>query len=302
VRVLFVCTGNTCRSSMAEALAGSLTDWEVRSAGVAALEGDPASPNAVRVMQSKQIDLSTHASRRVDGDLIEWADLVLTMTRQHAALLMAHFPGHSAKIHTLRGFANAGSNDDEDIEDPFGGDVAAYERAAAEIEESILRICETHKEETQMKSSKARLAIGCDHAGVGLKRDIIAFVNDLGFEISDMGCDCVTSVDYPDYAHKVASAVARGDYDFGILICGTGIGMSIAANKVRGIRAALCGDSFSARASREHNDANVLCLGQRVVGPGLALDIVSTWLESTHIGGRHARRVEKMMALEAGEE
>ncbi len=93
-----------------------------------------------------------------------------------------------------------------------------------------------------------------------------------------------------------------GDYDLGILICGTGIGMSVAANKVRGIRAALCGDSFSARASREHNDANVLCLGQRVVGPGLALDIVDAWLGASFQGGRHARRVEKMMALEARED
>jgi ribose 5-phosphate isomerase B len=300
VRVLFVCTGNTCRSSMAAVLAENLTDWEVRSAGVAAVEGEPASPNAVRVMESRGMDLSTHASTQVDGDLMEWADLILTMTGQHSALLMAHCPEHSAKIHTLRSFA--GFEDREDIEDPFGGNLAAYEKATADIEESISKIYEMCKEEKQVKSTKARLAIGCDHAGVGLKRDVIAYVRDLGFEISDMGCDCVTSVDYPDYAEKVGAAVARGDHDLGILICGTGIGMSMAANKMRGIRAALCGDSFSARASREHNDANVLCLGQRVVGTGLALDIVSAWLEASYIGGRHARRVEKIIALEAREE
>ncbi len=300
MRVLFVCTGNTCRSSMAEAIAAHKTDWEVRSAGVVAMAGDPASHNAMLVMEAKGIDLSSHEAAQVDEDLLNWADLILTMTRQHANVLTSRFPACSAKVHTLLGYA--GAHENENVEDPFGGDIAAYESTAEAIETAILRIYGTQKEEQRMRTGKARLAVGCDHAGVELKRDILAFVADLGYEACDMGCEGAASVDYPDYARIVATAVAAGEYDLGILICGTGIGMSMAANKVKGVRAALCGDTFSARASREHNDANVLCLGQRVVGPGLVLDIVATWLGSAHLGGRHARRVEKIMALETGGE
>jgi len=143
-----------------------------------------------------------------------------------------------------------------------------------------------------------RIAVGADHAGYWLKEEIIRFLQASGYPVEDMGTSGEESVDYPDYAARVARAVATGQADLGILICGTGIGMSITANKVRGIRAAVATDSYMARMAREHNDANILCLGGRVLGAGSALEIVQAFLQSRFAGGRHARRVEKIQALE----
>ncbi len=143
-----------------------------------------------------------------------------------------------------------------------------------------------------------RIAIGADHAGYALKETLVAYMRERGLEVLDFGTHSSDSVDYPDYARAVAEAVARGDADFGVLICGTGVGMSIAANKVPGIRAAAVSDVYSARMSRAHNDANILCMGGRVVGPGLAIEILETWLRTPFEGGRHARRLEKIRQLE----
>ena len=144
-----------------------------------------------------------------------------------------------------------------------------------------------------------KIAIGADHAGFRLKDEIVPLLKELGHEVEDFGCDCSQSVDYPDYAIPVCERVVKGEADRGILICGTGIGMSIAANKVPGIRCALVHDLFSAKATREHNDSNVLALGERVVGPGLAQEIVRVWLETPFSQGeRHVNRVNKVMAIE----
>ncbi len=144
-----------------------------------------------------------------------------------------------------------------------------------------------------------KIAIGSDHAGYRLKGEVAALAKKLGNDVLDLGTHSEESVDYPDFAVKVAQAVSRGEAGLGILVCGTGLGMAIAANKVRGIRAVTCGDTFSARASRQHNDANVLCVGARVTGGGLALDIVRVWLESEFQGGRHQRRVSKITEIES---
>jgi len=138
------------------------------------------------------------------------------------------------------------------------------------------------------------IALGCDHGGYTLMLEIKVMLDDMGLEYKDFGTFTEESCDYPDYAHAVSNAVAAGECERGILVCGTGIGMSIAANKVRGIRAALCGDCFSAEMTRRHNDANILCLGARVTGNGLALQIAKIFLETPFDGGRHARRVEKI--------
>ena len=143
-----------------------------------------------------------------------------------------------------------------------------------------------------------KIIIGSDHGGIHLKEVLKQHLTERGIEVYDAGTYTEESCDYPDIALQVCRAVTAGDGDRGVLVCGTGIGMSMAANKVKGIRAALCGDVFSATMSREHNDANVICLGERVLGPGLAVCILDAWLGTEFAGGRHARRVNKIMAIE----
>ena len=143
------------------------------------------------------------------------------------------------------------------------------------------------------------IAVGSDHAGFGLKQATLSLLAELGHTYEDFGCHDTSSVDYPDIALPLAEAVSQGKFDRGILVCSTGVGMSIAANKVSGIRAALCHDTFSARRSREHNDANILCMGEWVAGKGLAREIIIAYLDSDFVGGRHARRVEKVHHIES---
>ncbi len=144
-----------------------------------------------------------------------------------------------------------------------------------------------------------RIAVGSDHGGFDLKQEIIRYLKESGHTYRDFGAYSTDPVDYPDFAKAVGQAVAEGHFKRGILICGTGIGASISANKIKGLRAALCHDNYTARMSREHNDANVLCLGGRVTGAGVALDIIETWLKTDFSGAdRHRRRVDKVMALE----
>lgn len=137
------------------------------------------------------------------------------------------------------------------------------------------------------------IGLGCDHGGLELKNVIIDYLKKNGIEYKDYGTYTSESVDYPKYAKLVANAVASGECDRGILICGTGIGISIAANKVKGIRCALCHDVFSAKATREHNDSNILAMGGRVIGPGPAIEVVKAWLETDFSGDeRHLRRIK----------
>ncbi|MBP2071583.1 MULTISPECIES: ribose 5-phosphate isomerase B [Thermoanaerobacterium] len=142
------------------------------------------------------------------------------------------------------------------------------------------------------------IAIGSDHGGYELKEAIKKHLDEKGIEYKDFGTFSEESVDYPDYALKVAEAVASGQFEKGILLCGTGVGISIAANKVPGIRAAHVSDAFSARYSKEHNNANVLCMGGRVVGPGLAAILVDEWLNAEFQGGRHQKRLDKITEIE----
>ncbi len=143
-----------------------------------------------------------------------------------------------------------------------------------------------------------KVAIASDHGGNELRKELIELLKEMELEYVDLGPETDDSVDYPDYAKPVAEGVANGTYDRGILVCGTGIGMSIAANKVEGIRCALVHDVYTAHATREHNDSNIIAMGGRVIGGALARDIVKTWLTTEFEGGRHERRIEKITAIE----
>jgi ribose 5-phosphate isomerase B len=144
-----------------------------------------------------------------------------------------------------------------------------------------------------------KLIIASDHAGLELRRELVSLLKERGLEFDDVGPTSHESVDYPDFARQVARAVAEGRYPFGILVCGTGIGMSIVANKYRGVRAALCNTEFEARMARGHNDANVLCVGQRVIGVGVARGVLETFLDTPFEGGRHQKRVDKIREAES---
>ncbi len=146
-----------------------------------------------------------------------------------------------------------------------------------------------------------RIALGSDHGGINLKKAVIDHLKKKGYDLTDFGTYTKESCDYPDISEIVGKEVSQGNYTFGILICGTGIGIGIAANKVPGIRAALCHDTFSAHATREHNNANILTMGERVIGESLALDIVDIFLETSFEGGRHQTRIDKITSLETKE-
>ncbi len=144
------------------------------------------------------------------------------------------------------------------------------------------------------------VGIGCDHAGLEMKEEMLALLKDLGIEYKDFGTFSEQSVDYPDFGLRVSEAVSKGEVNRGILICGTGIGMSIVANKFNGVRAALCHEPYSARMSRLHNDSNILVLGGRVTGKGLAREIATVWLTTEFEGKRHQKRLDKIKEIEEG--
>lgn len=153
-----------------------------------------------------------------------------------------------------------------------------------------------------MAEKKLKIAFGSDHVGLELKPTIMEYVKSLGYEVHDFGTYSKERTDYPIYGKKVGEEVASGNYDLGIIMCGTGVGISLAANKVKGVRACVCSDCYSAKLSRMHNNTNILAFGSRVVGPELAKMIVKNWLEAKFIGGRHERRVEELAAIEEGDD
>ena len=300
---------------------------DVRSGGLAvAVPGEPASPNAVAALAELGLSLAGHAAQSLDAAAVEAADLILTMTRAHSAELLARHPQAAGRTYTLTEYCRDPDQPQPDIADPIGGSLATYRACAAQLKKELSRLVELiageevvtvpHTETPSgpapflmdlplaaaqaavMEVTLVRLAVGADHAGYLLKDELAGFAADLGCEIIDLGTNGPESVDYPDFAERVAAAVAAGEADAGLLVCGTGLGMAIAANKVPGIRAVTVTDPFSARMSREHNDANVLALGARVTGPGLAKEILRVFLTTPFGGERHARRVRKIADLE----
>lgn len=307
-KLLLVCSGNTCRSPMAQGLLlkyiadlqakGILIGYDVLSAGLYTIDGLPATPEALRVMLLEGIDISKHRSKQIDADLMEKADLILTMTSRHSEELGKQYPEKRHRIFSVGEFIGESA---KEISDPYGRGEKAYLDSLQEIKgvlrQIIARASQEVSNEKPARGERMRIAIGSDHAGVDLKRYIIDFLEQAGFMVIDCGTTTYESVDYPDIAEKVAREVLAQRI-FGILICGTGIGISIAANKIRGIRAANCDNIFTARLARLHNDANVLAIGSRVIGEGLALAIVENFIKMDFQAGRHQRRVEKIKAIE----
>ncbi len=304
-----------------------------------AAPGAPATGAAADVMAERGLSLAGHEARQVDDKAVAGAGLILTMSRAQKSRLIRLHPGAADRVFTLAEYAGvaqgAGAGDEGgDIPDPIGGDLATYRRCAEGLDIAVAKVAvliaseggpglahvATPPAAVSMVESVLselpvsvgplaapapagrairRLAVGADHAGFELKNRLAACLAEAGLEIQDFGTDGPESVDYPEFAAKVAAAVVNKQCDAGLLVCGTGLGMAIAANKVRGTRAVTCNDLYSARMCREHNDANVLCIGARVVGPELALEIVNTFLRTPFGGGRHVARVQKIAGLES---
>lgn len=306
--ILLVCTGNTCRSPMAAhllqlALKGHNLDkhFVVSSAGIAAVPGQPAAAHAIEAMAAYGASLEGHRSRSLDRDLVDAAWLILTMTQDHKESVLRLFPQAQERVYTLGEFAGEPFGPAWEVPDPYGQSAEVYRSTGEALRRALERVAQRLAEGRIMEKrgvSGLKVAFGCDHAGIDLREPIRSVVEELGHSFLDFGPQTAESVDYPDFGAKVARTVASGEADLGIVVCGTGIGISIAANKVKGVRAALCSETYSARMSREHNNANVLALGARVVGPGLAQEIVRTFLTTEFAGGRHQTRVDKISALE----
>ncbi|BAS28926.1 ribose 5-phosphate isomerase B [Limnochorda pilosa] len=308
--VLFVCSGNTCRSVMAEALlrkrlqeggpAGPAADLAARvaSAGLHASEGAPATEPTRQVLRERGVELADQRARRLRPEMVAQADWIVAMTADLRDEIRRRHPEKADRIVTLLEVAgSAGPGGSPDVPDPYGLPLEHY-RQTADLLEAALPGLISFLERGRKERVRMQVAVGSDHAGYPLKEAVVGLLKEMGLSYRDFGTTSEASVDYPDFGRAVAEAVARGEYERGIVICGTGIGMSIVANKVPGVRAALCHEPYSARMSRLHNDANVLAMGGRIVGPALAREVARAFLETDFEGGRHQRRLEKIAALE----
>jgi len=300
--ILFVCTGNVCRSPMAEGIfrqaVQGRSDYRVLSAGLGAMEGQPPSLYAVQAVKELGIDISGQRSRMLTAELVHEADYIFGMTHSHIDTVMLLYPHAAEKTFLLREFDETLDLFEKDISDPIGGAYEVYLNCRDQIEQgiaSLLPFIEQGEAARPLAGNRAAtIAIGADHGGYDLKESIKQHLEKRGVSVADFGARSKESADYPDYAQAVAHTVALRKAEFGVLICTTGVGMSIAANKVPGVRAALVGDERTAAMARQHNNANVLCLAGTTTPPDEARKIVDAFLSARFEGGRHERRVGKM--------
>jgi len=300
--VLFICTGNICRSPMAEGIfrraVGQRGDFRVLSAGVGAMDGQSPSHNSARACREIGIDISQQRSQMLTRDLVQEADYIFGMTHGHVDTVLLMYPQAADKTFLLREFDDTLDAYEKDISDPIGGPLDVYVACRDQIEQGIstlLRFIEQNHP-TPASLKKTMFSIGCDHGGFQLKETLKRHLQSRGVVFEDLGTHSTESTDYPDYAKAVAEAVVSGKAQCGLLVCTSGIGMSIAANKVPGARAALVVNAEMASLAREHNNANILCLGAKQTSPQQAIEIVDAFLGGSFAGGRHERRVAKFEA------
>ncbi len=301
--ILFVCTGNICRSPMAEALFRKAVkgrgEYRVCSAGVGTLDGQPPSPHAIRALQEWGIDISDLRSRQLTQQAIREADYIFGMTHSHVDTIMLLYPHATEKVFLLREFDESVEVRDKEIGDPIGGSYDVYRSCRDQIQKavpSILNFIEQNSALTAGASfTKAiAIAIGADHRGFELKEFLKAHLQRKGLSVNDFGTTSTAACDYPDFGKAVAQAVSAQTADWGLLICSTGVGMSITANKYPGVRAALVIDENMATLAKQHNNANILCLGALFTAREKAEKIVDAFLAAHFEAGRHQRRLEKL--------
>ena len=273
-------------------------DLKVLSAGVGAIDGQPPSTHAVRALKELGIDISHQRSRMLTAQLVQAADYIFGMTHSHVDSINLLYPQAAEKTFLLREFDETLDIYEKDISDPIGGPIETYQDCRDQIEQGIASLFkfieQTSPGSDTRDVGRTAVAIGSDHGGFELKEILKGHLLAQGIAVADFGVNSLESVDYPDYAQAVAKNVAEGTSDLGLLICTTGVGMSIAANKVPGIRAALVFSEEMATMARQHNDANVLCIGGKITGSEQAKKIVDAFLAAEFEGGRHERRVNKM--------
>ncbi len=242
-------------------------DYQVLSAGLGAAEGQPPSTYATQAVKELGIDIAGLRSRMLTADLVERADYIFGMTHSHIETVKVLYPQAQEKTFLLREFDETLESFEKDISDPIGGSYEVYLNCRDQIEQgivSLLSFIERGEPATaQAGAQPVTIAIGADHGGYELKEALKQHLAKRGVTVSDCGAGSSESSDYPDYAQAVAQSVSHHQAQFGVLICSTGVGMSIAANKVPGVRAALVGDARTAALARQHNDANILCLGAK---------------------------------------
>ena len=302
--VLFICTGNVCRSPMAEGLFRDLVekndaDFNVKSAGVGAQDGQPPSENSVRAMQDLGIDITSQRSQMLTAELAAEADMIIGMTQGHVEMVNLMYPQAADKTFMLREFDESLPLHEREIADPIGGSYEIYCLCRNQIREGIDSLLNSIKQNKGTAVGQAQpvveIAFGSDHAGYKLKKVLIHYLEEKGIPVADFGCDSADRTDYPDYAQEVAASVASRQCRLGMLLCTTGVGMSIAANKTPSIRAALVADEATAVSARLHNNANVLCIGVNGMDENLAKRILDKFVETQfETGGRHERRVDKV--------